>query len=122
MYGSFLRAVRQSRGLSQQALAGVSGIRQSNISAIERDRRVPSADTLNRLLVACGYELTAVAGGRAVACPLPAAGWFPDDDLPPGVVGDPPDEPPVLGPASTMDDRVRVLNAVLDAVDASVAR
>lgn len=122
MYGKFVRAVRESRRLSQRDLADLSAVGQSNISAIENDRRVPSVDTLNRLLVACGYELTATAGGRTIACPLPSAGWFPDDDLLPPVLGDPPDEPPAVGPLTPMSERVRVVTAVLEAVDATPPR
>lgn len=121
MYGIFVRAVRESRSLSQRQLAGISGVRQSNISAIENSRRMPSADTLNRLLVACGYELVAAAGNRSIACPLPKVGWFPDEELPPSVPGDPPDERPVVNPHTAMAERVRVVTAVLDAVDAIAA-
>lgn len=115
MYGSFLRTVRQSRGLSQQELAEGSGISQPNISAIEHDRRIPSADTLNRLLVACGYELAAVAGSRVLHAPLPRVGWFPDEDLPARHPDDPRDEEPTVTPGTPIADRVRVINAVLEA-------
>ncbi len=122
MYGEFVRALRRVRGLSQRQLADVSGVRQANISAIENGRRVPSADTLNRLVVACGFELAAVAGTRTVYCDLPRAGWFPDEDVPPRGTGDPPDEPPALGPDATMEERVRVITAVLEAADAAPAQ
>ena len=113
-----MRAVRESRHLTQKQLAEISGVRASNISAIENERRLPSADTLNRLIVSCGYELVAKAGGRMVACPLPKAGWFPDDDQPERDPADPPDEPPTLAPDAPMVERLRHINAVLDAVDA----
>lgn len=122
MYGSFVRAVRQSRGLTQQQLAGISGIRASNVSAIENDRRMPTADTLNRLLVSCGFELAAKAGERTIYCPLPRAGWFPDEDLPPALDGDPEDERPTLSPSASMKERVHAVNADLDAVDATRRR
>lgn len=80
MYGAFIRSLRRSRGLSQTELARVVGIDQPNLSAYENDRQLPSADMLNKIVVACGYLLEAVAGGRRIACPLPKAGWFPDDD------------------------------------------
>lgn len=120
MYGSFVRDVREARGLSQRQLAEISGVRASNISAIENDHRVPSAGTLNRLVVACGFELAAVAGHRALYCPLPRVGWFPDEDLPPPVAGDPADEAPALAPTATPQDHARALLAVLDAVDATM--
>ena len=115
MVGAFLCAVRNSRGLSQQALAEISGISQPNISAIERDRRRPSADTLNRLVVSCGYQLAAVAGDQVVACPLPRAGWFPDEDLPARLPGDPPAEDPVVTPSTPEALRARIVTDVLDA-------
>ncbi|MGH9179532.1 MAG: helix-turn-helix domain-containing protein [Acidimicrobiales bacterium] len=68
---------REERGLTQRALTEVSGVRQSNISAIEAGRRVPTADTLNRLVVACGFELAATAGDRVIYCPFPVPGGFP---------------------------------------------
>lgn len=91
---------------------------KANISAIENGRRTPSGETLNRLVVACGYELAAVAGKRAVYCPLPA-GLFPDDDLPSALDGDPDDEAPVLGPGASEEDRRRALEAALALVDAT---
>jgi transcriptional regulator with XRE-family HTH domain len=115
MDGAFLRRLRTSRGLSQPELAAVSGIDQPNISAIENGRRVPSVETLNRLVVACGYELAAVAGDRIVHLPLPRVGWFPDDDLPPPHPDDPPDEAPTVTADTPMADRVRAIAAVLDA-------
>ena len=84
--------------MTQRQLAEVSGVQQANVSAIENERRVPLADTLNRLLVACGFELAAVAGKRVIYCDLPKARWFPDEDLPPRTAADPPDESPTLGP------------------------
>ncbi len=114
MFGAFVREVRQSRGMSQQELADNAGLTQSNVSAIENNRRQPSARSLNRILVACGYQLAAVAGPRQIFAPLPP-GWFPDDDLPPRLPGDPPDEEPTITPATPMHERVRHINAVLEA-------
>jgi transcriptional regulator with XRE-family HTH domain len=119
MYAEFIREVRTSRGLSQSELAAVSGVSQPNISAIENGRRQPSADTLNRLLVACGYQLAAVADERTVYCPLPKLGWFPDEDDPGYVDCDPHDEPPVLAPDAPIEERLAVIHAVLDAAGAT---
>jgi len=80
MYGSFLQRVRRSAGISQEQLAELVGTSQPTLSAYEHDHKVPSADTLNRILVACGYLLTAAAGSRTISCPLPAGGWFDDED------------------------------------------
>lgn len=115
MYGSFVVAVREARGLTQAQLAEVSGLSQPNLSAIEHDRRVPSADTLNRIVVSCGFELAAVAGGATVFCPLPRGGWFPDEDDPGPVEGDPPDEAPALRPGAPIGERLRVIEAALEA-------
>ncbi|MDP1804954.1 MAG: helix-turn-helix transcriptional regulator [Acidimicrobiales bacterium] len=112
MYSSFLRAVREAAGLTQRELAQVSGIAQANISAIENGRRTPSADTLNRLVVACGFELAATAGDRTIYCEMPFDLWsrrLPDD---------PPDERPSIAPDARAEDRAEVVTAVLDAVDA----
>ncbi len=118
MYGTFVRTVRESRQLSQRQLAEISGIRQANISAIEHGRRMPSADTLNRLLVACGYELAAAAGPRVIGCPLPSVGWFPDEDVPPPLPDDPHDHPAIVHTSTTDAERAKVLAAILDTVDA----
>ncbi|MCX7619500.1 MAG: helix-turn-helix domain-containing protein [Acidimicrobiales bacterium] len=115
MYGQFLRRVRESRGLTQAELSEISGVSQPNISAFENDRRTPTIDTLNRLLVACGYELAAVAGRRMIVAPLPRAGWFPDETLPLPLPDDPPDERSVIGPNSSLEDRVKAITAVLEA-------
>lgn len=119
MYGDFIRAVRAARRLSQSELADISGVRQSNISAIETGRRLPSADTLNRLLVACGFELSATAGDRTIYCRLPRAGWFPDEDLPDSSADDPIDERPSVDAGVLIDDRTAIVTAVLDAAGAA---
>lgn len=119
MYGAFLRELRESRGLSQGDLATVVGISQPNLSAYERDRRVPSADTLNRLVVACGYQLVARAGDRSVACELPRAGWFPDEGNPPRLPDDPIDEAPTVDVNTTIQERAAVINAVLELASAT---
>jgi transcriptional regulator with XRE-family HTH domain len=81
MYGSFIKQVRLSRGLTQVELAGLIGIEQPNLSAYENDRQVPSADALNRILVGCGYLLEATAGERRIICPLPRSAWVADKQL-----------------------------------------
>ena len=119
MYGAFVRAVREAAGLTQRELAEVSGVRQSNVSAIENGRRTPSADTLNRLLVSCGFELSATKGSRVVYCPLPNGGWFPDEDLPGPAPDDPADERPSLPPDLSPTERAAIVAAVLDAAGAT---
>lgn len=119
MYGAFLRELRESRSLSQSELAEVVGISQPNLSAYERDRRVPTADTLNRLVVACGYQLVARAGARSVACPLPRAGWFPDEDDPPRLPDDRADEAPTVDVDTPVHERAAVVTAVLELAPAT---
>ena len=119
MYGAFIRRVRESRHLSQEALAEIAAISQPNLSAYERDRRTPTADTLNRILVACGYQLTATAGDQMLFCPLPRAGWFPDDDDPPSEPGDPGDHEPLVTADTPLDERVDVILAVLELAEAT---
>ncbi|MDQ2650364.1 MAG: helix-turn-helix domain-containing protein [Actinomycetota bacterium] len=116
MYGAFIASVRRSRGLTQAQLAEVSGVQQSNISAIEQDRRQPSAATLHRLVHACGFELLASAGELVVACPPPV-----DDDLLVDLLvrGELDDEPLVTH-RSPNETRVEVLTAVLEASEAAV--
>lgn len=115
-YGSFVEAVRRSRGLTQRQVAEISGIEQANISAIENGRRVPSAVTLHRLLHACGYELTATAGDEVIGCPPPSHHPVVDDLFAKGAV----EEPPTVTPDTPMAERVRVITAVLDAAEAAV--
>ena len=117
MYGSFLQEIRRSRRLSQGELAEIVGISQPNLSAYENDRRVPSADTLNRLLVACGYQLVAKAGDRAIPCPLPRVGWFPDEDDPPRLADDPADERSTVDVHTPLAERAAMLTAVLELAD-----
>jgi transcriptional regulator with XRE-family HTH domain len=119
VYGDFIRDVRHSRGISQDELAQVARISQPNLSAYECGRRVPTADTLNKILVACGYELAASSGERVIYCPLPVAGWFPDEDLPPPLAGDPGDEAPSVTPDTPMAERVSAIIAVLEVADAT---
>lgn len=117
MYGAFICEVRRSRSISQKQLAATAGISQPNLSAYEHDRRIPTAETLNKILVACGYQLAAADGTRVVYCPLPAAGWFPDEDLPAAAPGDPGDEPPTVTSRTPMRIRLQAINAVLELAD-----
>ena len=87
--------------MTQTELADVSGIEQSNISAIEAGRRQPSAATLHQLLLSCGYEVLATAGDRVI--PFPAS----DDDAP----GDVPTERPRR---LSENERAQQLRGLLD--------
>jgi transcriptional regulator with XRE-family HTH domain len=109
MYGAVLRRARTERGLTQLELSAIAGIEQPNISAIENDRRMPSAETLHRLLLACGFELVAAAGPRVVPIPAP-------EDRVDGRAAD------VEGTGVDLPTavRVRMLTAALDAAEAIV--
>jgi transcriptional regulator with XRE-family HTH domain len=84
VYGEVVRKARELRGLTQTELSAISGIEQSNISAIENGRRNPSAATLHSLLQACGFELLAAAGDLVI--PIPGS----PDDAPGDVASNPP--------------------------------
>ena len=55
--GRFLTEARRRHGLSQKELAERTGIQQTNISRIERDKISPTFHTVNRLLEAVGETL-----------------------------------------------------------------
>ncbi len=52
-----LNMARRRAGLTQRELAGRAGIPQPTVSRIERGKTVPTFETLDRLLEACGMEL-----------------------------------------------------------------
>jgi len=94
--------------MTQTQLAAVSGIAQANISAIEADRRQPSAATLHQLLTACGYQLVADGGATTIRVPV-----VPEDqegDVPRGDVL----------PARTEAERNRQLVGALELAEALV--
>jgi transcriptional regulator with XRE-family HTH domain len=62
--GVLLRQVRQASHLRQDELARRAGTSRPTLSAYERGRKSPSADTLERLVAAAGFELDVV---RSVA-------------------------------------------------------
>lgn len=65
--GSILKRARKISGVSQRDLADRSGIAQPVIARIEAGRASPRADTLDRLLAACGFDLALVPrAGRGI--------------------------------------------------------
>ncbi len=54
---TYVNQARRSAGLSQRELSRRTGVPQSAIARIERGLQVPRADTLEKLLEACGFEL-----------------------------------------------------------------
>jgi len=116
VFGSFIRQIREGRGLSQSALADLAGIPQPNLSAYERDRRSPSAGTLNRLVMACGYQLAATDYQRIIPCPLPCTAGEWDGAGP--LADDPPDEPPRVPRDAPPGVRGRALVELLELAEA----
>jgi HTH-type transcriptional regulator/antitoxin HipB len=55
--GLILRSIRTERGLTQQHAGAKVGLKQSTVSAIERESAHSSVDTLYKLLSALGLEL-----------------------------------------------------------------
>lgn len=123
MYRGLVRQARVARGLSQVELATVSGIAQANISAIENGRRQPSAETLHRLLAACGFDLVAVSGDERIHIVPPPAPGEPEivaDLLAERGPADPHNAPALTGPDTPVEQRARILVAVLDASEATI--
>jgi transcriptional regulator with XRE-family HTH domain len=54
---TYVNQARRAAGLSQRELSSRTGVPQSAIARIERGQQVPRADTLEKLLQACGFEL-----------------------------------------------------------------
>ena len=59
---TLLRSSRLARGITQSDLAARADTSQSEISTIENGKRVPTVDTLERLLRQTGHRIIAVPG------------------------------------------------------------
>ncbi len=70
---TLLSDARRRAGLTQAALAQLSGTSQATVSAYERGSKTPSAETLARVLAAAGVRLTTVPATRPVRTPSAAA-------------------------------------------------
>ena len=53
----WVNGARRSAGLTQRQLAERAGVPQPTIARIESGKQMPRADTLDKLLKACGWEL-----------------------------------------------------------------
>ena len=56
-YGSRIKEIRESKGITQQDLALLSDVSQGNLSAIEKGRSTPKMDTLYQILKALNYSI-----------------------------------------------------------------
>lgn len=75
-----LRAVRESRGLTQAELAQRSGFQPSAVSHFERGRRTPTVQNIERLADTLGVAVDYLLGrGERSAVPNATAGQLPDD-------------------------------------------
>jgi transcriptional regulator with XRE-family HTH domain len=68
--GTVLTVLRIIRGLTQDQLAQVSGLRSGTISDYERGKMVPGLITAQRLLEAMGYSFSALDQARALISSL----------------------------------------------------
>lgn len=57
-FGQVIRSNRESRGLSQEALAELSHLNRSYLGEIERGTTVPSIETMQKLADALGENLS----------------------------------------------------------------
>lgn len=70
--GAAIRAARLRAGLTQTELAARSATSQATLCAYERRGKMPSADTLARVLAAAGTRLVTVPATRPVRTPAAA--------------------------------------------------
>lgn len=64
-----IRRARRDAGLTQAALAARAGTSQATLSDYERGRKVPSAETLARIVAAAGRRLELATAERPVRTP-----------------------------------------------------
>ncbi len=51
---------REAKGLTQQELADISGVKQSSIARLEKLKTTPQIDTLFKILTPMGYKLAII--------------------------------------------------------------
>jgi transcriptional regulator with XRE-family HTH domain len=77
-FGLRLRALRESRGLSQRALAKQTGVSHATVSLVEQGRMSPSIGVLKKLLLGLDMSIADFFAMDAVAEPRP---FFSRDEL-----------------------------------------
>lgn len=83
-----LTRIREERGLSQQGLADASGVNKATINQIERGRRSPNLETLEKLAGALAVEMADFFPKAQAPLPL---------DGPEGGAGDPAEAATMIG-------------------------
>jgi transcriptional regulator with XRE-family HTH domain len=71
---SELTRIREERGLSQQGLADTSGVNKATINQLERGRRSPNLETLDKLAAGLGVEVADLLPKAQAPLPLDL-GW-----------------------------------------------
>lgn len=67
---TLIRNSRRARRLSQGELSARSGVAQSSLSLIERGTRIPTVETLERILASTGYSLIGIPTRREDAATI----------------------------------------------------
>jgi transcriptional regulator with XRE-family HTH domain len=57
-FGEMLRAIRQTRGISQETLAHTAGLHRTYVSGVERGERNVSLSTIEKLACALGVPMS----------------------------------------------------------------
>lgn len=67
MLGKIVRESRETLGMNQKEFADMVGIVQSHVSMIEKGKRKPKLETLDKIAVAIGVDVETLieAGGKS---------------------------------------------------------
>ena len=63
-FGARVRALRQAKGLSQEAFADICGLHRTYIGAIERGERNVSLENIEKIAKALGISIVSLFGAR----------------------------------------------------------
>jgi len=103
-----LTRIREEHGLSQQRLADASGVNKATINQIERGRRSPNVETLEKLAAALGIETADLFPKAQAPLPLKEYRWHGAEGYP--EIADPATE---SWPYRALDSWVRLLRALI---------